>query len=190
MTIFNASLLAKPWFRDIPADLEHEPLKGLTDLRPGSVHKPVFAVRRRICYAALDALFDLVTRQIRNRGVAEDTNDANGTGSSFSLRLARSAAPYLLLRVVHPLKTLLSDQRLRGLTPPPLPQQVELQTVLTKFVDLRSDGRAFAEVADSIRSPPGKSIVGDVQDDVMMTTTTMTMMAKSTSAPYTRSSCA
>lgn len=163
MTLFNASLLAKPWFRDIPADLEHKPLKDLTELRPGSVHKPIFAVRRRICYAALDALFDLVSQQTRNKGVAVDKNDANGARSSFSLRLARSAAPYLLLRVVHPLKTLLSDQRLRGLTPPPLPQQVELQTVLTKFVDLRSNGRALAEVTASIRSPPSNPIVGDVQ---------------------------
>ena len=149
VTIFNASLLAKPWFSDIPSDLENDPVKGLTDLRPGSVHKPVFAARERICYAALNALFDLVTRQSRGEVTVGDKDDLEGGRSPFALRLAQSAAPYLLLRVVHPLKTLMSDQRLRGLTPPPLPQQAELQAVLTKYVELRSDSRAFAEVSAS-----------------------------------------
>lgn len=165
MTIFNASLIAKPWFYDLPADLEDDPLKGLTDLRPGSVHKPVFAVRRRICYAALDALFGLVTRRMQMEENGKDANHADVPRSRSSPRLARNAAPYLLLRVVHPLKTLLSDQRLRGLTPPPLLQQAELQTVLTKFVDLRSDGRALAGAAASLRSASRKPLASDGQDD-------------------------
>lgn len=169
MTIFNASLLAKPWFQDIPTDLEHEPLKGLTDLRPGSVHKPVFAVRRRICFAALNALFSLVTRQSGRERLADNDDNNNDDieepESSFSLRLAMSAAPYLLLRVVHPLKTLISDQRLRGLTPPPLPQQAELQMVLTKFVELRSVSRAFAEVTASTGVSKRKNSTDDNVDD-------------------------
>ncbi|KAK5044894.1 hypothetical protein LTR84_010266 [Exophiala bonariae] len=163
ITIFNASLLAKPWFSDIPVDLENDPLKGLTDPRPGSVHRPVFAVRRRICYAALNALFDLVTRQPRGESSFNDEGDLDGRNSPFALHLAQNASPYLLLRVVLPLKTLMSDQRLRGLTPPPLPQQAELQTVLTKFVQLRSDGRAFAKITASI--DPSKNYDDDGDQD-------------------------
>jgi hypothetical protein len=128
--LFNASLLAKPWFNDLPGDLEGRPLQGLMDLRPGSVHKPSFAVRRRICYTSVDALFDLV-------GATKD-DDRHGC-----YRMSLAAAPYLLLRVVHTLKTFISDQRLRGLTPPPMPQQIELQVIITKLVDLRSDGEAM-----------------------------------------------
>jgi len=165
MTIFNASLITKLWFYDLPSDLEHSPLQGLTDLRPGSVHKPVFAVRRQICYAALDALFGLVAKP-QSDDADEDGNKPTRTASPLhSARLARTAAPYLLLRVVHPLKTLLADQRLRGLTPPPLPQQAELQTVLTKFVQLRSDGRALAQTASSLRAAGGEQLTGEDQDD-------------------------
>ncbi|KEF52812.1 uncharacterized protein A1O9_11229 [Exophiala aquamarina CBS 119918] len=168
IVIFNASLIAKPWFYDLPADLDRDPLKGLTDLRAGTVHKPVFAVRRRICCAALDALFGLVAKQANQ----QDGNDGGkprarsrfSPSHSLSHRLARNAAPYLLLRVVHPLKTLLSDQRLRGLTPPPPLQQGELQTVLTRFVELRSDGRAFAGVAASQHSDGGTALVSGGQD--------------------------
>src|SRR6201999_4677682 len=60
IVLFRASLLAKPWFYDFPDDLTSEPLKGLMQVRPGSVHRPVFAVRRQICYAALKALFELL----------------------------------------------------------------------------------------------------------------------------------
>lgn len=134
--LFKASLLAKPWFLDLPNDLEAEPLKHLLKVRPGSLHPPVFAVRRRTCYAALDALFELVQRP------------EHGSSHIGTDKLAHAACPYLLLRVVHPLKTFLADQRLRGLTPPPLPQQVELQTILAKFVELRSNDGAFRDLAE------------------------------------------
>ncbi|EXJ71300.1 uncharacterized protein A1O5_05106 [Cladophialophora psammophila CBS 110553] len=143
--LFKASLLAKPWFYDIPHDLNDEPLKGLLQARPGSVHRPVFAVRRRICYAALDALFGLVSQQKCSQ-LSGDQRDQRGS----SCKLACAAAPYLVLRVTHSLKTFLADQRLRGLTPPPEPQQVELQVVLSKFVELRSDGHAIAKMTQAL----------------------------------------
>ncbi|KIV88405.1 hypothetical protein PV10_08090 [Exophiala mesophila] len=135
VSVFNASLLAKPWFNDMPEDLEKTPLQGLFILRAGSVHRPVFPSRRRICYAALDALFSLVRQK--------EVNATSNEQPRPSQTLSENAAPYLLLRVVHPIKTFLSDQRLRGLTPPPVAQQAELHTILSKFVDLRSNGRAL-----------------------------------------------
>ncbi|KAJ9602049.1 Endocytosis and vacuole integrity protein [Cladophialophora chaetospira] len=140
IVLFKASLLAKPWFYDIPDDLVNEPLKNLSQVRPGSVHRPVFAVRRQICYAALKALFELVQQ-----------GDSSNTERSHTLACA--AAPYLILRVVHPFKTLLADQRLRSLTPPPMPQQVEVQVILSKFVDLRSDGYALQKMMSSLDTP-------------------------------------
>lgn len=145
ITMFNASLLSSPWFGDLPDDLATEPLKGLTEVRPGSVRQPRVAVRRQICYTALAALFGLVRL---SAPVGDDDNERAKVGRR---KLAYAACPYLCLRVVSPLKAFLADQRLRGLTPPPLPQQVELQTVLSKFVDLRSDGEAFERLIIGIR---------------------------------------
>ena len=61
LTIFHASILAKPWFDDFPDhdDLLSTPLKDINTLRRGSVHTPIFPQRRKVVYAALDALFDL-----------------------------------------------------------------------------------------------------------------------------------
>ncbi|KIX95200.1 uncharacterized protein Z520_09116 [Fonsecaea multimorphosa CBS 102226] len=154
--LFEASLLAKPWFYDMPDDLKNEPLKGLLQTRPGSVHRPVFAVRRRICYTALDALFGLVSWQQESTQTGGDRRDINTKDDDS--KLACAAAPYLILRVAHPCKTFLADQRLRGLTPPPEARQVELQVVLSKFVELRSDGRAIARIMtpvdDGSEKPP------------------------------------
>ncbi|EXJ59003.1 hypothetical protein A1O7_06434 [Cladophialophora yegresii CBS 114405] len=155
LVLFKASLLAKPWFNDLPDDLDSEPLKDLMRVRPGSVHRPIFAVRRQLCYAALRALFELVEQPQPQHATADggerDNYPVTTMSSSDKLKLASAAAPYLILRVVHPLKTFLADQRLRSLTPPPMPQQVELQVILSKFVDLRSNGYAVAEMISSLK---------------------------------------
>jgi hypothetical protein len=140
ITLFKASLLAKPWFYDLPEDLTNEPLQDLLSVRPGSLHQPAFVIRRRTCYTAMDALFELVQRPVH-------AHDRSVSSCSGLYKLARAASPYWLLRVVHPVKTFLADQRLRGMTPPPMPQQVELQTILAKFVELRSNDRALQDLS-------------------------------------------
>ena len=150
IVVFHASLLAKPWFYDIPDDPVNTPLEGLMRVRPGSVHRPIFAVRRQICYAALDALFELVHRPDQGSSDEAVHRSKSENQDRSSHKLSCAAAPYFILRVVHPLKTFLADQRLRSLTPPPMPQQVELQTILSNFVDLKSDGYALR----SLRQPP------------------------------------
>ncbi|KIW67604.1 hypothetical protein PV04_06842 [Phialophora macrospora] len=152
IVLFKASLLAKPWFYDIPDELDSEPLKDLLRVRPGSVHRPVFAVRRQICYAALRALFELVEQRQPGRTGGDGQENAPTDGGKLSHKLASAAAPYLILRVVHPLKTFLADQRLRSLTPPPMPQQVELQVILSKFVNLRSNGPAMTNMTSSLQA--------------------------------------
>jgi hypothetical protein len=154
IVLFHASLLAKPWFHDIPDDLLNSPLKDLTTLRPGSVHRPVFAPRRQICYAALKALFELVSQPERHALESSlARKDEAKAQLQWSRALASAAAPYLILRVVHPLKTFMADQRLRSLSPPPMPQQVELQVILSKFVELRSDGHAMRSMLQSPTTP-------------------------------------
>jgi len=140
ITLFHASLLAKPWFFDFPDDLAKKPLENFYVVRAGSVHKPEFGARRRICYAALNALFELVARA--TAGIA-DAAEADPDSRVRKRKLARAAAPYVLLRVAHCLKTFLADQHLRGLTPPPMPQQVEMQTILAACLALRCDDAAF-----------------------------------------------
>ena len=149
VVVFRASLLAKPWFYDIPDDLVNEPLKDLMRVRPGSVHRPVFAVRRQICYTALNALFELVQLPQSSKPSSGDHVE----GKTSTRKLACAAAPYLILRLVHPLKTFLADQRLRSLTPPPMPQQTELHVILSKFVDFRSDGYAMQHMMNSLDNP-------------------------------------
>ncbi|KAJ9632832.1 Endocytosis and vacuole integrity protein [Knufia peltigerae] len=149
IALFQASLLAKPWFHDLPDDLVGEPLTDLLVVRPGSLHKPVFVVRRQACYTAMAALFELAQRPGHDDdddGGDGDEDESDGDGGDDSDKLARAACPYLLLRVVHPLKTFLADQRLRGLTPPPPPQQAELEIVLANFVELRSHDAVVREV--------------------------------------------
>lgn len=148
IALFQASLLAKPWFYDLPDDLVGEPLRDLLVVRSGSLHRPVFVVRRRTCYTAMAALFELAQRP----GHDDDGDDEDEDDRDDSSKLARAACPYLLLRVVHPLKTFLADQRLRGLTPPPLPQQAELETVLANFVELRSHDAVVREVSGRAES--------------------------------------
>ncbi|EHY56213.1 Endocytosis and vacuole integrity protein [Exophiala dermatitidis] len=147
ITLFQASLLAEPWLGDLSDDLVNEPLKGLTEVRSGSVRRPVFVPRRRICYSSLDALFDLMRLPPQQAGKDGDNDNTKVLASSDRRRLAFAACPYLCLRTVHPLKVFLADQRLRGLSPPPVPQQAELQTVLSKYVELRSDNDAFEKLA-------------------------------------------
>ncbi|ETI22028.1 hypothetical protein G647_06098 [Cladophialophora carrionii CBS 160.54] len=171
IALFKVSLLTKPWFYDLPDDVASEPLKDLMRVRPGSVHRPVFAVRRQICHAALRALFDLVERP-QHATAGEDEREKTPTphpGPMSQHKLASAAAPYLILRVVHPLKTFLADQRLRSLTPPPMAQQVELQVILSKFVDLRSNGHAMADMMMLSSSPRAPQTETRTQGDLDVT---------------------
>ena len=129
--LFQASLVAKPWFFDFPfttpEDITTNPLKDITKLRKGSVHPPKFPPRGRIPYAALDALFNIV--------------DPNSSG--YQQEISNNAAPYLLLRIAHPMKVFLVDQPLRGLTPLPIPLQEELRWILERCLTTRISDEAF-----------------------------------------------
>ncbi|KAK8097567.1 uncharacterized protein PG998_013053 [Apiospora kogelbergensis] len=123
--------------------------------------------RQRMAYVCLDELFSLVasrdealTPQITVQpptpgfpppaGTASSFASAKATGGaeaphSLHVRLARTAAPYLILRAALTLRAYIADQPLRGRMPQPLSQRKELGRVLERLVALRSEGEAMPD---------------------------------------------
>ena len=85
----------------------------------------------------LSNLFDLVNSE---RSAAPQADSS----------LARLAAPYVLVRVAHTLKTFIVDQPLRFLEPPHPRLQQELHEVLQEYVGLKVIDQAFDEPVDSL----------------------------------------
>ncbi|KAK5089456.1 Endocytosis and vacuole integrity protein [Exophiala xenobiotica] len=134
LMLFNHSLVARPWYNDLTPDLEHEPLKELTSIRRGSIRSPDLPARRRIYEEALRCLFDHVSQTPER-------------GGHTSHSMTPLAAPYILLRLSHTLKTFIADQPLRYLEHPHMALQEELHFVLRTFLDLRVIDDAFAPAA-------------------------------------------
>lgn len=76
------------------------------------------------------------------------TNDTGGGADdsthALHVRLARTAAPYLILRCALTLRAFVADQPLRGRMPQPLSQRRELERVLGCLIELRSESEAVA----------------------------------------------
>jgi hypothetical protein len=155
ITLFRTSLVAKPWFFDFPDDLVDNPLEAFSTVRMGTVCAPVFSPRQKICYTALDALFGLVSQQPQPLPDQQGPHEASDLAQHRTL--ARAAAPYLLLRIVHAFKTFMADQPLRSLTPLPRPLRVELLTLLSQCLELRSEEGAFAALAKGVHNVGGGS---------------------------------
>lgn len=75
-------------------------------------------------------------RSSRTNGVNEPTHD-------LYVRLARTAAPYLVLRCALTLRAFVADQPLRGRMPQPLSQRRELERILRCLIELQSDPQAI-----------------------------------------------
>ncbi|KAK3394992.1 hypothetical protein B0H63DRAFT_63350 [Podospora didyma] len=67
------------------------------------------------------------------------------TAHDLHVRLARTAAPYLILRCALSLRAYVADQPLRGRMPQPLSQRKELTRILRCLVDLRSEPEAIPD---------------------------------------------
>ncbi|KAJ4393508.1 Endocytosis and vacuole integrity protein [Gnomoniopsis smithogilvyi] len=81
-------------------------------------------------------------------GSSRDIDDVNGTSESthaFHVRLARTAAPYLVLRCALTLRAFVADQPLRGRMPQPLSQRRELERILKSLIGLHSEPEALGE---------------------------------------------
>lgn len=71
-------------------------------------------------------------------------------GSPERVRLAQTAAPYLILRCGLTLKAYVYDQPLRGRMPQPWSQKKELFYILQKMIDLDLEPKAMQDVPDVI----------------------------------------
>ncbi|CAN8097883.1 unnamed protein product [Discula destructiva] len=83
-------------------------------------------------------------------------DQANGGDSTrdsthaLHVRLARTAAPYLILRCALTLRAFVADQPLRGRMPQPLSQRRELERMLKSLIALRSEPEAGSGVRGSV----------------------------------------
>lgn len=71
------------------------------------------------------------------------TDDATESSHDLYIRLARTAAPYLVLRAALALRAFVADQPLRGRMPQPLSQRRELERILRSLIELRSEPKAI-----------------------------------------------
>ncbi len=80
------------------------------------------------------------------------------TEHDLHVRLAQTAAPYLILRCALTIRAYVSDQPLRGHMPQPLSQRRELGRVLRRLVALRSEPGAIPEL-DGVDSDARKHLL-------------------------------
>ncbi|KAI1436523.1 hypothetical protein GGR50DRAFT_650672 [Xylaria sp. CBS 124048] len=125
---------------------------NLYKVRRGRTIDPPPSKRSKMSYVCLNELFSLVTSQDE-----ETSTPPQPPRREFSpprpseppriqrIRLARTAAPYLILRAALTLRTYVADQPLRGRMPQPLSQRAELAWVLEKLVRLRSEPEAIPD---------------------------------------------
>ena len=127
-TLFSNSIIHDPHPDDLDFT-EQEILSRLTSDHIGRTQDLPPSRRSRMSYCLLDELFDLL--------VVQDD-------SSERTKLARTIAPFLILRVGITLKAYGLDQPLRGRMPQPLSQKQELLYILQKLVSLKSQPETTA----------------------------------------------
>ncbi len=76
---------------------------------------------------------------------SEAREQAAETSHELHVRLARTAAPYLILRCALSIRAYIADQPLRGGMPQPLSQRKELTRILRCLADLRSEPDAIPD---------------------------------------------
>ncbi|KAL8847699.1 MAG: hypothetical protein Q9221_007260 [Calogaya cf. arnoldii] len=128
-SLFEHSLIHEPHPDDL-ARPEQELLDGLRSQHVGRVQALPPERRSKMAYILIDQLFDLA---------------AVHDGSVQRVRLAQTAAPYLILRVGLVLKAYVCDQPLRGLMPQPLSHKLEMHYVLKRLRELNSEPKAIPE---------------------------------------------
>jgi hypothetical protein len=139
---------------------------GLSDLyktRRGRTIDPAPSKRTKMSYLCLDELFSLVASQDEattpqitlQPPTPRFPSPMPSTGSAASepphvlrVRLARVAAPYLILRAALTLRTYIADQPLRGRMPQPLSQRKELAGILERLIRLKSEPEAIPDTAN------------------------------------------
>ncbi|KAI1307190.1 endosomal peripheral membrane protein [Xylaria venustula] len=127
-------------------------LSSLYKTRRGRTIDPMPSKRSKMSYVCLDELFSLVTSQDQAatpRLPPPLSSSGSAAAENFrilGIRLARTAAPYLILRAALALRTYIADQPLRGRMPQPLSQRKELARILDRLLRLKSEPEAIPDI--------------------------------------------
>ncbi|KAJ6437836.1 Protein MON2 [Purpureocillium lavendulum] len=139
-SLFRASII-----HPLTPDEEHLTDKGdvssLSALylpRPGRTVAAPPTIRRYMSSVAFRELFSLVTAS-----KAPTPLDGGQFESTSRSRIARTTAPFLIVRCALTLRAFIADQPLRGRMPQPRSQQQELQWMLEKLLRLEADTGAI-----------------------------------------------
>lgn len=128
-SLFSNSIIHTPHPDDL-ARPGQDLLQGLQSIHIGRTQYLPPTPRSELSYLLLNELFNLVS-------VRESTPE--------QLRLARAAAPFLILRAGITIKAYTHDQPLRGRMPQPWSQKKELLYILRKLVELNSEPGAIPD---------------------------------------------
>lgn len=150
-------------------------LSALYQSRKGRTVDPPPATRSKMSYVCLDHLFSLLAihenpnnRISSKRASAQDKPNGNNAHTDGEMngnrddqdedglasvheqrvRLARTVAPYLILRCALSLRAYIADQPLRGRMPQPLSQRKELSFILSSLLTLHSEPDAIPDTAN------------------------------------------
>lgn len=152
-SLFKTSIIHEPTSAD--QEIIHGDLGvGISALYTPRVGRTVAVPptqRTQIAYVAFEELFSLVSSE--HSSSSDDTpnpksptkkhNSQSEAPSVLELRIARTAAPYLILRCALTIRSYSADQPLRGKMPQPLSQRKELIWTLQKLVNLKSHSEAI-----------------------------------------------
>ncbi len=128
-SLFSNSIIHIPHPDDL-ARPGQDLLQGLQSTHIGRTQELLPTPRTNLSYLLLDEIFSLVSVH---------------QGSPEQLRLARAAAPFLILRAGVTFKAYIHDHPLRGRMPQPWSQKKELLYVLRKLVELDSEPGAIPD---------------------------------------------
>jgi hypothetical protein len=132
-------------------------LGALYKPRHGRTTDPIPTKREKMSYACLDELFSLVSTNddssaptILIQPPTPKVPPPKGLAlseapQSLHIRIARTVAPFLILRTALTIRAYIADQPLRGRMPQPLSQRKELVHILRQLVDLNSESDAIPD---------------------------------------------
>ncbi|KAH6981212.1 hypothetical protein BKA56DRAFT_586833 [Ilyonectria sp. MPI-CAGE-AT-0026] len=156
-SLFRASIIHTPSPTEVAMiNGTHElGLSALYSPRPGRTVSIPPTKRTRMAYVACQEMFSLVASIDEPTIVIQPPTPKSPTAkrhfaeapSSLHIRIASTAAPFLILRCALTLQAYIADQPLRGKMPQPLSQRKELLWILRKLVDLKSESDAIPELS-------------------------------------------
>lgn len=140
--LFQVSIVHAPHPFSLPQEGEDLLARLYTPIR-GRTYDPKPAVREKMAYIALEQLADMVSFH---------------DGSEERIKLARAAAPYLILRAGLTIKAYNADAPLRGLRPLPGSRRKELVFVLITLKKMKSEAGGIPD-APSLESEGRKHLI-------------------------------